>query len=69
MKDLKKLGTPISREQQKDIKGGAKRIPIGIGIDDECMFPLAPPPPGCNWHLDMEACTARLICLDLIELR
>ncbi|EZH73372.1 hypothetical protein ATO12_20465 [Aquimarina atlantica] len=67
MKDLQKLGKPLSKTQQKEIKGGAARIPIG-DIND-CMFPLAPPPPGCNWHIDMKACTAKLVCLDLIEIR
>ncbi|WP_160170119.1 hypothetical protein [Aquimarina megaterium] len=57
----------MSKTQQKEIKGGAARIPIG-DIDD-CIFPLAPPPPGCNWHIDMKACTAKLVCLDLIEIK
>lgn len=61
MKKLKNIGTPISRAQQKLVRGGAK-IPV-IGIQDDCLFPpLAPPPPGCNWNLDMVNCTAELIC-------
>ncbi len=69
MKDLQKLGKPLSKSQQKGIKGGRARIPIDIS--DECILPLAPPPHGCNWHLDMEACTAKLICsdIDLIAIR
>ncbi len=64
MKDLKQLGQPLSKAQQKEIKAGANRI--SIGINKECLFPLAPPPPGCNWHLNMKACTAKLICIDQI---
>ncbi len=62
MKDLQKLGKALSKAQQKEITGGAIRIPI----NNECLFPLAPPPPGCNWHIDMKACTAELICNDII---
>ncbi|AXT60374.1 hypothetical protein D1816_08425 [Aquimarina sp. AD10] len=63
MKDLKKIGKPLNRAQQKDIKGGLDRLPMN-DLND-CRFPLAAPPEGCNWHLNLKTCTAQLICSDL----
>lgn len=64
MKDLRKIGKPLDRTQQKEIKGGANRIPISI--EDKCRFPLAPPPVGCNWVINWKACTAQLVCTNPI---